>query len=268
VTREAWAAALDAGRWADGKPSRQMSDEEKLDIIPDTPTEQGGNMPDDERLTLDQQIAAKVDAEVAKAAALGAISTMEKATKAAEIVDTVRKLWKVGDTKREEEYRPHKDAADAVQAKWSTPLDKAKVLGTKLVNDIDAFKRAEQQRLQREADEAARIERERLAAEAQRVRDENARLQAEADAAGVEPPVLEAEPEVEVVAPVVAAPKVSSAYGRAISKVKVKKGRIVDETKFIKFLRTQADFKEWLQAKADKLARAKLEAPGVEMYEE
>lgn len=268
VRKAEWDVAMESGRWNDGKISRPTSIEEQLDIIPTTPADQGGNMSAEEVLSLEQQIAAKVDAELAKANALGAISTMEKATQAAEIVDTVRKLWKIGDTKREEEFRPHKDAADAVQAKWSGPLEKAKLLGTKLVANIEAFKRAEQARLQREADEAARVERERLAAEAQRIRDENDQRIAEANAAGEASPVLEAEPAVQIVAAVVAAPKVSSAFGRAISKPKVKKGRIIDEAKFIKFLRSQADFKLWLQDKADKLARAKLEAPGVETYEE
>lgn len=276
VEHAEYLAAMEFGRWSDGKHARHLDAEEKLDIIPDTPADEGGNMVDEDGQPIDQfwaQIKAKLEKAQEAITALGKIDTEDKATKMAAQIEILREAGKLGEAQRKIEKAPWDTGAAAVQTKWVpvlTPASDAIKLG---VDAIDKFQKAERARLQAIADEEARVERERLQAIADaEAETERARLQAIADAAAAEKGqtaeavVVEAEV-VEVAAPVVEAPRVSTAYGRAVTKAVHRKGKIVDQAKFIKAIKDGDDFKEFLQNKANALARAKTKVAGMEIEE-
>lgn len=285
VTEADYHAAMDSGRWPDGKPARQMSDTEKLDLVPDTPTDQGGNNPvgdDGEEIDLfHQQVVTKITAELDKAKAIKwPFRSLEEANKAAGIVETLRGLGKQGEAKRKEQKQPHLDAAAAVDAKWALLKDASALIGA-MVTAIQSFRDAEELRLKREQDEAQRVERERLRKEA----EETARREAEAAARealargeAFEEPTEEAiaeqaeaaADEAIAAAPPMPAPtvRVGTAHGKAISKPKRKVGKIVDLDKFIAAVKGQQDFRFFLEDKANKLARANTTLDGMEITEE
>lgn len=277
VEHAEYLAAMETGRWSDGKHARHVDPADKLDIIPDTPAEAGGNMLDDDGNPVDQfwaQIKDKLEKAQTALAALGKIDTEDKATKAAAQIEILREAGKLGESKRKIEKAPHDAAAAAVQTKWVPVLSPASEAIKAGVDSIDKFQKAERARLQAIADAAAKAERDRLQAIADAEAEaERKRLQAIADEEAAakgkeaEAVVVEAE-QVQVAAPVVEAPRVSTAYGRAVSKATVRKGRITDEAAFIRAIKGQDDFKEFLQDKANKLARAKAPVKGMEVYEE
>lgn len=255
-------AALATGIWpSDKKPSRQMSEEERLDIIPTTPKDQGGNMVDEDGQPLDpyhQTILAKATSLVEKANELGALDSMGKAEKAATIVTDTRSLRKIADAKRDEAKRPHDEAANRVQAKWKPILDSLDAVSKSLVNAIDVFQKAEAKRLRDIAEAEAQAERERVAAETAKRMAEQGATDEEQEAAAEE-----AAAAVETVK--VDAPKISSAHGRAVSKAKRKVGVITDQAAFIEAIKGGEDFTDWLQNKADAIARSKTPVAGMKI---
>ena len=257
-------AALASGIWpGDGKQSRQMSEEERLDIIPTTPADQGGNMVDENGKPIDpyhQTILVKANSLVDKVNELGTLDTMDKAEKAAAIVTDTRSLSKIAETKRVAEKEPHKLAGEAVDAKWN-PIVKALDAATKaLVDAIDKFQKAEAKRLRDIAEAEAETERQRVAAEtAKRMEAQGATEEEAAEAA------QEAAAAVETV---VAAPvKVASAHGRAVTKAKRKVGVITDQAAFIEVIKGGEDFTKWLQDKADAIARSKTPVAGMKIVD-
>jgi hypothetical protein len=90
------------------------------------------------------------------------------------LLNMLRKARKDADAARAEEKRPHDEAAKAVQAKWKPLLDKCELAETTAKKALAPFlirkeeeARAERERLEREAEEAARKAAEaRQAAEA------------------------------------------------------------------------------------------------------
>lgn len=293
VTKADWAFACETKAWPDGKPTKLLTEEQKLhraaDIIPDTPASEGGNAGAEQ--TYDQMINAKMQVQIEAHKKLGKIDSAEKATAAAAILEAIRALGKLGNARREEDRAPHLAAAQAVQNLWKPILEPGSELVPVIVKEIADYAKAEQARLQAIKDEEARVERKRLQAIAdaeaeqrrqqlqkeadERAAAENERLAKEAAEKGEKPAavavpetvVVEAE-EVVVEAEQVAAPKVSTTFGRAVSKAKVTKGRIVDKAAFIAAIDGQADFNEWLADKANRLARAKVALAGMEIYTE
>lgn len=264
VTEADFRAALETGIWpSDGKQSRQMSEEERLDIIPTTPKDQGGNMVDEDGQPLDpyhQTILVKATSLVERANELKSIDTMEKAEKAATIVTDTRSLRKIADAKRDEAKRPHDEAAARVQAKWKPILDSLDAATKALVNAIDTFQKAEAARLRREEDQRAETERQRVADEtAKRLASQGATEEEQTAAAE------EAAAAVETVR--VEAPKISSAHGRAVSKAKRKVGVITDQAAFIEAIKGGEDFTTWLQQKADAIARSKTPVAGMKIVD-
>jgi hypothetical protein len=272
VSVDDYTMALTTGKWPDGKIAREFTDAEKLDIIPDKPAAEGGNNPvgeDGESVDLfHQQIVEKASKAMLDLKAVKfPLPSLEVAEKLAGIIETMRGLGKQGEPRRKEEKQPHLDAAAAVDGKWAFLRDLSAAVQNG-VTAIDAFKRAEEARLRREAEIAAAAERERLRLEAV----EAARKQAEQDAAealahgqAFEEPTEEAiaeQAEAEADQAMAAAPapdvnvRVSTPHGRAVSKTKKKVGVITDKAAFIAALTGQADFDEWLQEKSNKLARA------------
>lgn len=278
-----WSAALDAAKWADGKPSREPTAEERADIIPTTPAEQGGNAPVDESgEPIDQdwlQIKDNLARDTKALSELGAITTLEIANQAAEIIERMRANGTEGEKRRKAEKKPHDDAAAKVQAKWTPILNPASAMILSAVEAITKFKRAEEARLRREKEEADRIERERLAAiEAARIASAEEERRKQSEQMGMEhQPMSEDEIAVEAAAiaaeQVAATPqaettvRVGTAHGRAVNKATVWGGKITDVDKFFQSIKDHVDTKEFLQKKADALGRAKAELPGFERVE-
>lgn len=298
VSEGDWHQALDTGLWPDGKPARQISEEERHDIIPTTPAEEGGNMILDEETgePVDDfwlQIKTKLEALAVKAGALGKITTVKgkgvlrvttlaDAETAAKLRDDIREIGGMGEKRRKEEKKPHDDAAKAVQEKWVPVLAPASELAEALLNGIAAFQAAEEARLAEEARkkreaEEARIREER---EAELRREAEARA-AEAAKAGESPPVIDdeqiaaqaAEEAAEEAAEIVGeAPKVEvrgSAYSKATRKAKQRSAKITDAAALVKHLldANDADLLDYLQQRANAAARAKITLPGTEIDE-
>lgn len=268
VRRIDWTAAVERGAWADGKIARPTSAEERLDIIPSTPAGEGGNAVDENGDPIDsewEQIKAKLEKQIERARELGPVNTKEQAEAAANIRETILGLGKLGEVKRKTEKKPFDDGAAKVQAKYVPTLEPASAIAKALLDAIDRWQRAEQARLVAEQRAREAAERKRLAEE------EAARLAAEqptksqeeiaAEAAAAAEEAMAQAPAVEIAKPVVQ----GSNFSRAQSKAKRKTGVITDVDAFIAAIKEQADFKEWLQGKANSLARANTALPGMEI---
>lgn len=283
VTEDEYHRAMDdkgPGKWDDGKPARQLTADQKLGLdIPTTPAEQGGNMPPEAAAEIEhEQIVEKIEALVEKANAIGKIDSIEKANEAAAIIEPLRGLGTRGEARRKSEKQPHLEAAAAVDAKWSAVRLASEAVKV-LLDAVDGFRRAEKRRLEQEEAERQRKERARIAEEnRQRLEAEAAerRRIAEAEAREPEPQPsaddMAAEAEriaAETVVPVkVEAPRVGTAFGRGVSKPKIKSGTITDIDLFFGAIKTQADVVEFLQKKANALARANVTLPGMEIDRE
>ncbi len=276
VTKADWSAALETGRWPDDKPARNFTPEEKADIIPTTPASEGGNAPvDEEGKPLDdffEQIKAKLAAAAKRAEKLGAIDSLDAANAAAAIVEDIATVGKLGEQRRKEEKAPFDRGAAAVQEKWVPILEPASKLATQLKQLIQRFKDAEEARLRREAREAQERETARLAEEnRQRLEEEARQRAAETGEPEADPAAIAHQAELEAAEQVAAMPqaettvRVGTATGRGVSVAKRKVGVITDVDKFIAAIRDQQDFRDWLQEKADRLARAKTKLDGMEI---
>lgn len=282
VEQAAWSSALETKRWPDGKPAREITNEEKADIIPSTPASEGGNAPVDENgEPIDQdweQIKANLERDAKALKELGPINSLDVANKAAEIIERMRANGTEGETRRKAEKKPHDEAAAKVQAKWVPVLAPASELVKAVVSAIDKWKRAEEQRLAREAAEEARKERERVAAEeAERLKREAAERAAQAQAMGMDDVQVPSDEEIAAEAAAVAAEqvvdapaqtvRVGTAHGRAVSKATVWGGEITDVMAFFAAIVDHVDTQQFLQKKADALGRAKATVPGMKRVE-
>ncbi len=274
VTKAQWSDAMQSGYWADGRPARHITPEEKADIIPSTPASEGGNQPvDEDGNPIDEfyeQVKAKLAAAAEKADKLGPITTLEAAEAAAKIVEDIATVGKLGEAQRKKEKQPHDDAAAAVQAKWVPILGPASELATKLKNLIQKFKDAEEARLRREAEQRRREEEQRIRdEEAKRIAEEAAQAGEQlsetaiaqmAEQSAAEQVAAMPEPETKV--------RVGTATGRGISVAKRKVGVITDPVAFFAAVKDDADIKEALQKKANALARAGTALAGMQIEKE
>jgi hypothetical protein len=85
------------------------------------------------------------------------IENQEQADDISRILSRLRKATKDADEFRKAEKRPHDEAAKAVQLKWMTPIDRAKLAEDTAKNALAAFLR-KQEEAQRAAVEAAKQE--------------------------------------------------------------------------------------------------------------
>lgn len=296
VRKAAWEQAILSKQWPDGKAAIPTTAEERQDIIPTTPAEEGGNMMLDEETgePVDDfwlQIKTKLEALTTKAEGLGRvvsikgkpafqITDLATAEKAAKLRDDIREIGAMGEARRKEEKKPHDDAADAVQAKWVPVLGPASSMAAAILNGIDAYQRAEQARLEMEERARREAERKRLAAEeAERIAAEVAARAAEAAEKGevvaeVTAEEIAAEAEARAAAEVdaspieIAKPTVQgSAFSRAASKARTRTATITDAKALVLHLldADDADLLEYLQKRASAAARAKVTLPGVEV---
>lgn len=274
---ESWSEALENGRWKDGKIIRMPTAAEQADIIPTTSAAEGGNADGGE---LVDQIRATLERGVAKLKNLGAITTLDKANDAAEVIEELRAAYKLGNDARKAEKKPFDDGAKAVQDKWQGMLDTIENAAKSTVAAVQKFRDAEEARLKRE-------ERERREAEQKRIREEEeARLRTEAEARAKQAEQMGMEVETVSDADIAAQAaeaaaaqvqqmpeadtkvRVGTATGRGIAKAKIKKGRITDMVKFFDAIKEHQLTIDFMQQRANALARAGANVPGVEFYEE
>lgn len=284
VRRRQWNAALETGKWEDGKISREQTVNEQLglDEIPTTPASQGGNMPEGEDADkLHAQIEAKIGALTEKARAIGTIDTLDKANAAAEILEPLRGLYKQGENRRKEEVAPFDEGRAKVQAKWSI-LGSAKSWGETLVASIQKFRDKEKARLEaeerkRQDEERRRIAEEtriKLAAEAAERHRQAEQMgmtedapSAEDIAAQAEEIAAEAVAEQAAAAAPIEAPRVGTAHGRGVSAPKIKTATVIDAKTLALHLISIEDAELWecLQKRANAAARANIALPGCEI---
>lgn len=273
VTRDEWTAALDAGKWADGKIIRMPTAEEQADIIPTITRDEGGNQLEGDALWEQVRDALVIGAETIKT--IGAIDNMTKAERLAGVIETMSAAGKIGEAERKRLKKPHDDAAAEVQNKWAPMLTEGSTAISNAKTAVQRFRDAEERRLREE-------ERQRRDAEEKRIREEKeAELreqarQAEAMGMGEAP----SDEEIAAQAAEVAAAEVQSmpaanttvrvgtTTGRGVSKAKITKGRITDVAKFFDAIKDHEQTKDFLQTIADRLARNGVPVPGMVSYRE
>lgn len=244
VEQEVYDKALATGAWKDGKPATRQATEE-----PDgEPEGERRNAPATETLaTITDEMEAIFDA----AAGL-MVTDQASANKAAGYVTRLRDLWKKADGLRVVEKEPHLNAGRMVDGKWRGPLDQIATFGALLDGNMRKWMKAEKARLDKEQADAAE-EARRIAQAAQEA------------SGGDEVPADHEPPRRTQPAPTVQA---RSEYGRAASLRKVRVAVIVDYNAFIRAIKEHADFKEFIQKKADAAARANTPIKGMEIKED
>lgn len=272
-----WSTALDNGHWKDGKPIRMPTAAEQADIIPTTSADEGGNADGGD---LVDQIKATFERGAEKLKAIGAITTLDKANDAAKVIEEMRAAYKVGNDQRKTEKAPFDAGAKAVQEKWQPTLDALESVAKAAVAAVQKFRDAEEHRLKEEARKAREAEEKRIREE------EEARLRAEAEERarvaeqmGMEVEQQSDEEIAEQAAEAAAAQvqqmpevnttvRVGTSTGRGIAKAKIKKGRIDDMSAFFEAIKEHQLTIDWMQQRANALARAGANVPGVTFYEE
>ncbi len=158
ITEEAYYAALDGNGWPDEPPAPTI----------------GHNLPADphDALTLEFQS----EKEMAEAFMKTPVTTQEQADKAAIWSKRLSAIKNKATDLHKAEKQPHLDAGRAVDNKWRDLKEEPDTIAKKLKAHVTPFLQ-EQQRIERERQEAARREEERLRREAA----EAARKAAEAD---------------------------------------------------------------------------------------
>lgn len=269
VDEDAYRAAVDAGRWADGKPARAEAAPADDDEIVETAPEDGGNAPPPHELW--QEKIAKL---VARAKAFVTVTTMKQAEDARALSDELKKAWETTDKLRAAEKKPHDDASKAVQEKWMPKIvTPAKLAREQIELAIQTFARAEQKRKDEEArQERLRIEeenrkieaeRQRLADEAARIEEENRRVIEAAMEAGeqIDEEELQAVPvALPELKPLPQAERVmigGSPFARRTGARKVKRGVITNYDVLYAAMKNQQWMKDFVQERVDAIARTK-----------
>lgn len=254
-------SAADLWTWVCDKPitheeyNRVMGGEPWSDAPPfDPPATAGGRNadPENEHEALKDQIesAKERKAEFAK------IDSDDQQAKAQALRARLNELSGAADKKRKAEKQPHKDAADAVDAKWMPLVKGAKAEADDLARRMSAY---ETEKLRKQREEQARIEKERREAEeAARRAEEMGRPQAT--------PAPQPEPEP---APAVAPTPIKGNYGRAAT-VKVEKvvTGISDQDALYAFLKSHPELIAKMTELAQRAIKAGHEVPGVSIDEQ
>ena len=131
------------------------------------PVEIAADLPPHERA--DAELTAQREAMAKWVAEIGKIATQEQANKAGNFADAFAKLEKSSEEARKSEKQPHKEAADAVDAKWQPVVKRAAELKTWAKKATEPFLIAERARIAAE-ERAAAEARAKAAREAEEAR--------------------------------------------------------------------------------------------------
>lgn len=270
VTKADWSTALEAGKWPDGKASRQLTEDEKLGIAP---TAGSNDAP------VEEALAAEIRELAAEITALPEPKSQTEADVMAGLLDKLRGLRKRAEGERVSEKEPHLAASREVDAKWKAidaPGAAAYEAGEA---KRKAFLRKEQARLDAEAAaERKRIAEETAARMKKEAEERAAALEAEAAARGEEAAAAPEIDEAEIAAQAEAAAAeqvpeqravAGGAYGTRRGLKTVKKGEIVDAKAFASALIDiqHGDLMALLQQLANRAAKAGMPQAGMKIVE-
>lgn len=263
VSKADYQVAIDTGFWPDGRPARNMTQEEKLGV-----DVQGGGAND---APIDELLADQISALAAKLAAVAKPTSQAEADAVQTMIDRMTLLLKKAESTRVTEKQPHMNAAAAVDAHWKGIMNPGTEAKDKALFLQKAFLKEELARRQEQARKEAEEAAERAAAEQT---ERNKALAEQAEQMGIPTDGLEDEVEVVPVAPApVELPKASSSVGRAAGLKKVKRGIITDLPKLVAFFfpadgDPDPEALAYLQTRVDKATRGKITLPGVTVQEE
>lgn len=248
ITEQAYHRAMGGGGWADEPRA------------PDAPA--SGNMPSDphEALTVEWQGEKEVGEEILSKP----ITTQEQANQAAVYAKRVAGVAKKAADHHKVEKQPHLDAGRAVDDKWRDLKEEPADMGKRVKRHMDAFL-IEEQRKERERQEAARREEERLRREAEEAARQAA--QADDDATKAEAERLQREAD----AKAKEAEARNAAAGRTGAKVALRtfvSAEITDYDALLMALKDRAEIKEVVVSLANRAARSGVDLPGMVRKEE
>lgn len=242
ITHEEYNRVMAGGSW---------SDEPKVSA-PAT-----GNMPSDpfEALTVEWQGEKEVGEEILSKP----ITTQDQANQAAVYTKRVAGVAKKATDHHKVEKQPHLDAGRTVDDKWRDLKEEPVDMGKRVKRHMDAFL-LDQQRKERERQEAARREEERLRREA----EEAARQASQADdgAAKAEAERLQKEAD----AKAKEAEARNAQAGRTGAKVSLRSfvsGQITDFDALLMALKDRPEIQELVQTLANRAAKSGVELPGM-----
>lgn len=260
VDKPVYDAATASGFWADGKPTKLLTTEEKAGII--TPGDNSAPLEE----TLADMIASLADA-INK---VPEPTTQDQANELAGKLDRMKVLLDKAEKVRVAEKEPHLQGGREVDAKWKAigePGGDAYRAGTERKK---AYLLKEQQRLNQIATEENRKRIEAAKAEAERIAEENRQRVVVAEQKGEPAPEpIHSAP----VAPVVVEPeraRAGAAFGRSTGLRKVQVAVVADASKLTQHFidNKDAGFAEYLQTRAAQALRGKVTLPGVESKDE
>lgn len=241
VSREQYDAVMAGEPWSDAPAFEPPATDDRRNADPENELE-----------ALKDQIESAKDrkGEFAK------IESDEQRDKAQALRARFNELSREADKKREAEKKPHLEAGKAVDAKWQPLVKDAKAEADALAKAMSAY---ETEKLRKQREEQARIDKERREAEeAARRAEEMGRPQAA--------PAPQPEPEP---APATAPTPIKGNYGRAAT-VKVEKvvTGITDQAALYAFLKGHPELINKMLELAQRATKAGHEVPGVEIQEE
>jgi len=247
VSREAYDAAVETGRWPD--------DDETVSAQITPPTVGDNSEKADETEELKDQI----DAALLGVDKYATINDDETASKALSLRNRLNELSNAAEKVRVKQKDPHLEACKAVDKKWNPLVKGAKAGAVKIRDAIDAWgtkKLADQRKKEREA-EAARI-----AAEQARIATESVTERDEGNPAAVEPEEAKR-------APAEPSAQVKATYGKSAS---VKAVTVVDEVTdwpaLAVYMSSHPECRELLLKLAQRAVDAGRTVPGITTKEE
>ena len=229
------------------------------DAPPVTDQQAGSNNPPSDVTEL---IPLEIDAADEWLSAVKTITTQVDSDIASNKVANLRKLKKDAEVAHEKEKAPHLAAGRAVDKKYNPKIEDAGNAVKRLLAAVTVFQNAEKARLQKIADEAARVENEKRMAEYKRQQDEAAEIAA---AKFEEPPKPVAAPD--LVTPETVKIKSGGASGKVVGLRKVKFAVIEDYDKALIALKGHKELKELVQKQAHRACKAGVPLDGVKFDE-
>lgn len=251
VSHPAWEKAVNGGGWDDEPPAPSI----------------GHNLPADphDALKLEYEAEKELAAELLKKE----VKTEGQASQIAILSKRIAAVTKKATDLHKVEKQPHLDAGRAVDEKWRYLKEDPADLSKRLKRHLDAFL-LEQQRLERERQEAARREEERLRREAEeaarKVAEADQQSEAERQAAIDRARQLEQE----AAAKAKEAEAKNASAGRTGARVSLRtfvEPKITDYDALLMALKDRPEIREVVESLSKRAAKSGVSLPGMEIVE-
>lgn len=251
VSHPAWEKAVNGGGWDDEPPAPSI----------------GHNLPADphDALKLEYEAEKELAAELLKKE----VKTEDQASQIAILSKRIAAVTKKATDLHKVEKQPHLDAGRAVDEKWRYLKEDPADLSKRLKRHLDAFL-LEQQRLERERQEAARREEERLRREAEeaarKVAEADQQSEAERQAAIDRARQLEQE----AAAKAKEAEAKNASAGRTGARVSLRtfvEPKITDYDALLMALKDRPEIREVVESLSKRAAKSGVSLPGMEIVE-